>query len=1796
MSSFKKLILLTATLFLMFSVIKAQITAPTSSASFTTNYTSGFLSAGGTNDAVYVFCSDQNNNSVGELNVASSGCTVNWFIYDGFSYSDLGQSGGIATGLMSGLYMAQVDCGGTISCHRAWVWVNQTFVDVDPIDPGCDSFTLTGTAEVLDDEFEINDPPGINFEIDENTFIKVCFWADHTFVSDLGFYLKAPGEQLTEPNNTGVVSLLPSASDWGTGGTHQSNLSIPWTVTGCDPAAENTPCNSGNHVDEFCFSTHVFPGGPELTPGDPSVVPCVCDLPIPLQGVYAPAEAWNPIYGYLAGDPGWAVQIYDCEDIDFGTLNMSTLVFRAETECGETTFVYDSGEISSTINDNSCDAATASIYVVPPTEPAGGYTVTSQITDYSWSCTGSGFNGDQLSHDIVHGTSDFPAVSSDFILTVTETINAPGSPQCEVIDTEQFLTLPADATITPVLNICTNSTPFQLQAVDGGGIWTTNAPSGAIVNNVFFPGEAGEGTWTVGYAIGGPCPDADQITITVYESIEIENFSDNICDGTNTNYTVSFNVVNEYDNPAPFTVDYGMGVSSQTGSFSHDFTTQTNYSITVTDAHNCAEYILEGYRDCGCTTYAGTLSSTLPIHLCEDESTDALTHNLDEDLNGDDMMEFAIHDGNYPATIYAYNNTPEFEFTDITGGVAEQFYYISAIAGNNSGGHVMQSDPCYSQSVSTPVVWHANPIAHIVDDEISVCGLSTQIIANDPVAGQMGTWTATHSFTPVVGTINSYDITVLKDPPYEDVVFTWTVVNNQCIASDDITVHFVQSPNAYAGEDITICGSEATMDAELSLPSSSGIWSGNGSFATQSDPLTTVTGQGTEVYSWREENGICWDEDYVTVTFIQEPQPTTSPNVDTVCGIVYNLEVYNVTGDGFWTAYSEGVQYVPAPFYEGGNDIPDPVAYVSYANDLYVEIDFVWEETIQQFAVECINTATKTVVFARQPVAGVGSSDATELCGSCNQFAADTTGSGWAFGTWIAKDIIGEWDDSDPTLPNATYCIDSLGSYGDTAQVTVDFLWVMRNYGCTSIDTMHVTFFERPEANAGLDNEICGNIYTLGAVYDLTEVLEYSPSGMWSLEDPPVLGSTADFSPNNNDTVSVSVTHFGIYPFIFRENNSNMPSCYSQDTVEIEFVETPIISAGEDKDVCGQITELEGITANFGGSWLPNGSSFIDYEDPTTETSVNSYGDYTYTWLESNTATTSSLSCSAQDEVIITYWRVPTANILTDPADSTTCGLTFERLRAELPGSEIGAVWYTENPSADFLDEFDNDTEVTMPDYGYHDFYWIEYTGPDLEAGFCNDTAGPLTIHFIEIPDANAGGDTLFCGLSGLLNAIPSIGNGVWSTPSTANISFVDATIPNTAVESNIINTGNPTNPDFQLIWTEDNSNGCTDKDTMNVIFARIPDANMHIIPPKCFGEPATIAAVEDSLQQYTWNFYSGIIDSIVPANPEGGYFQHLVYWNSEDTLHQVSLISMNSYNCQSVINIDTVYEPPIPEFEYTIISDTCMLGKGGIIFTDTLDNNSFFWIDTTYGPGANVPISSVYNLPSGIYNIRTSYLSYNVMHYAYYLSIFGTSNCIDTLEFEIEPIGMIEAEIEVSANVDLNALVAPDAAVTFLNNSNYDDVSKRCEWHFGDETIEKNCDPQIVHIYTKSGCYEPFLIVMNRDLPECRDTAILETCIPVDNASKIEVPNIFSPNGDGYNDFFQVKAQTLKTFQGTIVNRWGRSVYTWENWEDYEGGWNGKLNGGTKAASGVYYFIIKAEGMNGALYDMQGPLHLMSE
>lgn len=196
-----------------------------------------------------------------------------------------------------------------------------------------------------------------NILLDETVDVKVCFTANHTYVSDLGFYLVAPGQTSTNPGNYGILQLLPAASDWGEEAAFDSWTGIPWDVLGCsDPEDMNTVCNSGNNLENFCFTSTLEAGNPDLTA-------CICDTDTPLTGDFASVESWEYVYGFpLIGN--WGLSIFDCESVDYGELVEGSISF--ETNCGRTIVYSLIPEAPIPINDGSCNLETASLVVYSP--------------------------------------------------------------------------------------------------------------------------------------------------------------------------------------------------------------------------------------------------------------------------------------------------------------------------------------------------------------------------------------------------------------------------------------------------------------------------------------------------------------------------------------------------------------------------------------------------------------------------------------------------------------------------------------------------------------------------------------------------------------------------------------------------------------------------------------------------------------------------------------------------------------------------------------------------------------------------------------------------------------------------------------------------------------------------------------------------------------------------------------------------------------------------------------------------------------------------------------------------------------------------------------------------------------------------------------------------------------------------------------------------------------------------------------------------------------------------------------
>jgi len=73
-----------------------------------------------------------------------------------------------------------------------------------------------------------------------------------------------------------------------------------------------------------------------------------------------------------------------------------------------------------------------------------------------------------------------------------------------------------------------------------------------------------------------------------------------------------------------------------------------------------------------------------------------------------------------------------------------------------------------------------------------------------------------------------------------------------------------------------------------------------------------------------------------------------------------------------------------------------------------------------------------------------------------------------------------------------------------------------------------------------------------------------------------------------------------------------------------------------------------------------------------------------------------------------------------------------------------------------------------------------------------------------------------------------------------------------------------------------------------------------------------------------------------------------------------------------------------------------------------------------------------------------------------------------------------------------------------------------------------------------------------------------------------IAVYNGFTPNGDGFNDFWIIDYIDLHLPNTvTIYNRWGYEVWGKENYDNSSVVWDGKTESGDELPDGTYYYVI---------------------
>ncbi len=149
--------------------------------------------------------------------------------------------------------------------------------------------------------------------------------------------------------------------------------------------------------------------------------------------------------------------------------------------------------------------------------------------------------------------------------------------------------------------------------------------------------------------------------------------------------------------------------------------------------------------------------------------------------------------------------------------------------------------------------------------------------------------------------------------------------------------------------------------------------------------------------------------------------------------------------------------------------------------------------------------------------------------------------------------------------------------------------------------------------------------------------------------------------------------------------------------------------------------------------------------------------------------------------------------------------------------------------------------------------------------------------------------------------------------------------------------------------------------------------------------------------------------------------------------------------------------------------------------------------------------------------------------------------------------------------------------------------------WNFGNGQSANTSDlSSQTQTYDTTGLYTIMLVTQNGN---CFDTAYIQIevleppVIPPVLPVGLEATNVFSPNGDGKNDYFEFKLLNIIELDLTILNRWGQVVY---QSNDVNSTWDGKSQDGLDVSDGVYFYKYNAVGAQNEPFEGHGFLHLV--
>ncbi|MFI5203423.1 MAG: PKD domain-containing protein, partial [Flavobacteriales bacterium] len=352
-------------------------------------------------------------------------------------------------------------------------------------------------------------------------------------------------------------------------------------------------------------------------------------------------------------------------------------------------------------------------------------------------------------------------------------------------------------------------------------------------------------------------------------------------------------------------------------------------------------------------------------------------------------------------------------------------------------------------------------------------------------------------------------------------------------------------------------------------------------------------------------------------------------------------------------------------------------------------------------------------------------------------------------------------------------------------------------------------------------------------------------------------------------------------------------------------------------------------------------------------------------------------------------------------------------------------------------------------------------------------------------------------------------------------------------------------------------ANGCISSNLQTLVSVNnIQNVQLHVTPPQnvCAGTPVSLSAnVTNGMGAYTFTWTNGL-------GPGPGPF---VFTPVVNGIYIVTITDECNNTKQDTI---PVIVNPLPQVSLQPFNVTAC-GEASYDFTNNSPvqpGDQYAW-DFGDGTGSNLPYPQHSYTTSGTYIITVEVTSA--------AGCQASATTTGTI--------LVHPQTEAFFDADKHEASEYDATIQFFNTSSY---AVSYQWDFAGLGGSNQENPFFQ--FPQAGTYPVTLITNNQW--GCADTVVLNIVIYPEYA--LYVPNAFTPDGDGTNDFFFTQGYLIEEFEMMIYNRWGEAVFTSTSINQQ---WDG-THQGQKVQDGVYVYKIKMKDVYGYRKEVIGSLTLL--